>query len=384
MTAHPSKSDPGPSRPPILLTPGPLTTAAETRAAMQRDWGSRDPSFIALTARVRQGLLDLLDGHDGFTAVPLQGSGTYAVEAMLGTFVPPRGKLLVGVNGAYGRRMMTIARRQGRQAVAVEGPDDQPLDPGRLAAALAADPSITQVAVVQCETTTGVLNPLPEIAEAVAAADGHRRLLVDAMSSLGALPVAATPAIDAVASSANKCLEGVPGVAFVLARSSALAAAEGSAPSLSLDLADQARGFAASGEWRFTPPTHVVAALATALDRHRAEGGVAGRGRRYRANCAALVAGMRALGFATYLPDETQAPIIVTFRLPGDPRFDFARFYAALATRGFLIYPGKLTAVPSFRIGCIGAIDEGDLRRAVAAVKASLAELGVESGAPAP
>lgn len=202
------------------------------------------------------------------------------------------------------------------------------------------------------------------------------------MRSLGALPVNARDPIDAIAASANKCLEGVPGVAFVLASERALMAARGQAPSLSLDLHDQWSGFAEKGEWRFTPPTQVVAALAAALDRHAAEGGVAARGERYRQNCAALITGMRALDFAPLLAPAHQAPIIVTFCMPADPRFAFKPFYDQLAARGFLIYPGKLTAGPSFRIGCIGAIDESDIRLALATVAASMQALGVASGAP--
>jgi len=192
-----------------------------------------------------------------------------------------------------------------------------------------------------------------------------------------ALDLAATPC-EAMAASANKCLEGVPGIGVVIARRAALAAAEGNAPSLSLDLYDQWRGFEATGEWRFTPPTHVMAAFDQALEEHAREGGVAGRGARYSANCRVLVDGMRALGFETFLPDALQAPIIVTFHAPTDPRFDFARFYDALAARGFLIYPGKLTAAPSFRIGCIGRLDEAVMRAVVGAVAEVMAEIGFE------
>jgi len=366
----------------VLLTPGPLTISDTVRAAMDRDWGSRDGAFIAMTARIRERLAVLAGGADAHVCVPIQGSGTFAVEAMLGTMVPRHGKVLVLVNGAYGRRMARICEIIGRDHLVLETAEDTPPEPGDVAALLAADAAVSHVAVVHCETTSGILNPLAEIAEATAGAG--RRLLVDAMSSFGALPVdVAALGCEALAASANKCLEGAPGVAFVVARRAALAAAAGNAPSLSLDLADQWRGFEANGQWRFTPPTYAIAALDRALAEHEAEGGVAGRCARYRRNCALLIEGMRGLGFETYLPDAVQAPIIVTFHSPADARFDFAAFYEALARRGYLIYPGKLTGVETFRIGCIGSIGEAEMRGALEAIGAVLTEMGVrEKGRP--
>jgi 2-aminoethylphosphonate-pyruvate transaminase len=313
------------AREPYLLTPGPLTTSITVKRAMLRDWGSRDREFAALNARVRERLVRLAGGAGTHVCVPLQGSGTFAVEGMLGTLVPRAGRLLVLVNGAYGARMVRIARCHGREVVLLETPEDQPNDVAALERALAADRSITHVAAVHCETTSGMLNPIERISEITAAAG--RRLLIDAMSSFGALPLDARAVpFGAVAASANKCLEGVPGVAFVLVRNEALLAAEDNAPALSLDLYDQWLSMERTGQWRFTPPTHVLAALDQALDEHEAEGGVAGRGTRYRANCRILVEGMRVLGFETVLSHDLQAPIIVTFRMPADPRFAFDDF----------------------------------------------------------
>jgi 2-aminoethylphosphonate-pyruvate transaminase len=296
------------------------------------------------------------------------------VEAMLGTLVPRAGRLLVLVNGAYGQRMVKMARYHGREVVTLETPEDRPNDVAALKGALAADGAITHVAAVYCETTSGILNPIERIAAITAAAG--RRLLIDAMSSFGALPLDAREvSFDAVAASANKCLEGVPGVGFALVRERALRAAEGNAPALSLDLYDQWVSMERTGQWRFTPPTHVLAALDQALEEHEAEGGVAGRGTRYRANCRILIEGMRAQGFEPLLPDDLQAPIIVTFRLPADPRFVFDDFYDRLREKGYVIYPGKLTVAPSFRIGCIGRIGSDEMRGALAAIRATLAEM---------
>ncbi|MBX3516652.1 MAG: 2-aminoethylphosphonate--pyruvate transaminase [Rhodospirillales bacterium] len=370
-------------REPILLTPGPLTTSATVKQAMLRDWGSRDAAFIALNRRIRERLLALAQAADSHVCVPVQGSGTFAVEATIGTLVPGDGRLLVLVNGAYGRRMVRIAEVIGLAVTSLSWPEDEAVDAQALDQALAADPAISHVAVVHCETTSGILNPLQGVADVCAR---HRRsLLIDAMSSFGALPIDArqTP-FAAVMASANKCLEGVPGVGFALIRREALEAAKNNAPSLSLDLYDQWQGLEANGQWRFTPPTHVLAAFDQALDEHAAEGGVAGRGARYRRNHQLLVEGMSALGFAMLVPPPLQAPIIVTFLMPADPSFVFAEFYDRLREKGFAIYPGKLTVAASFRIGCIGRIGEAEIRAALAAIGETMREMGVASGAPAP
>lgn len=368
---------------PFLLTPGPLTTADATKAAMLRDWGSRDSAFIALNRAIRERLERLAGGEGTHVCVPLQGSGTFAVEAMLGTFVPRDGKLLIVINGAYGHRMARMCRYMGRDFVVSETPEDTPPDPAVIDAVLAADPAITHVAIVHCETTSGILNPVAAVAEIVE--KRGRRLLIDSMSGFGALPVDAREiAFDALAASANKCLEGVPGVAFVIARREALDACAGNAPTLSFDLLDQFQSMEKTAQWRFTPPTHVIAALAAAIDAHEAEGGVPGRGARYRRNCQILVEGMRALGFETLLPDALQAPIIVTFHMPADPRFRFETFYEGLRERGFVIYPGKLTVADSFRIGCIGQLGDAEMRGVLEAAKAALTEMGVAQCGRAP
>ncbi|MBI3708454.1 MAG: 2-aminoethylphosphonate--pyruvate transaminase [Proteobacteria bacterium] len=366
---------------PLLLTPGPLTTSLTTKQAMLRDWGSRDSEFIAMNARVRARLVEIAGGVGTHVAVPVQGSGTFAVEAMLGTFLPRDGKLLVLVNGAYGKRMVKMLQIMRRAHVALETPEDTPPAPQDVARKLSGDPTITHVVVVHCETTSGVLNPVREIADVVAKAG--RRLLIDAMSAFGAIPSDAHDvAFDALAASSNKCLEGAPGFGFVICRRAALEACAGNAHSLSLDLHDQWANMEKTRQWRFTPPTHVIAAFDQALNEYAAEGGLAGRGARYRRNCQVLVDGMRALGFKTLLPDALQAPIIVTFHTPQDPRFEFEKFYDMLRLRGYVIYPGKLTVADSFRIGCIGRLSEADMRGALAAIRDALGELGVTKLSP--
>ena len=354
-----------PLEPPILLTPGPLTTEERVRRAMLRDWGSRDATFIALTAELRERLLAVANGARLHVCVPLQGSGTFIVEAAIATLVKRADRLLVLVNGAYGERMLAIASRHGLQVEALRWPDDRAVDPAEVERALIAHPQVSHVAVVHCETTTGLLNPLPEVA-AVVAGRG-RMLLVDAMASFGALPIdLETTLAAAVMASSNKCLEGTPGLGFALITREALAAAEGVCPSLSLDLHAQWRGMEANGQWRFTPPVQVVAALVEALRALEEEGGPAARLARYTDNLEVLVRGMERFGFELYLAPVLQAPIIATFRAP--PGFAFQPFYDGLAERGFLIYPGKLTQAQSFRIGCIGAVDRGVFERLLQAV----------------
>jgi 2-aminoethylphosphonate-pyruvate transaminase len=364
---------------PILLTPGPLTTSDATRMAMLRDWGSWDSAFHAITSRVCADITEIANGTGSHVCVPLQGSGTFAVEAALGTLVPRDGKVLVLDNGAYAQRAQRILEVIGRPAAALRFAEDEPIDADRLDAALSADPAITHVVLVHCETGTGILNPLERVALAVAARG--RRLIVDAMSSFGALPIDLSRLpVEAVVAASGKCLEGVPGMGFVLARRDALGASAGRSHSLALDLHDQWAYLERTSQWRYTPPTHVVAALHAAIAQHRAEGGVAARGARYAANCETLVRGMRRLGFRTLLPDTLQAPIIVTFHAPGHAAWSFGDFYRHMRDRGFILYPGKLTTIDTFRIGCIGAIGPDAIDTMLYAVAASLTAMGLPDG----
>ncbi len=367
---------------PYLLTPGPLTTAFSVKQAMLRDWGSWDADFRAMTKSMCDQLVALAGApQDEFVCVPMQGSGSYCVEAMLGTMVPRDGKVLVLANGAYGLRAAEALRYIGRAHRLIDKGDYMPPRGDEVGAALDADPAITHVIAIHCETSSGILNPVAEISEAVHARG--RKLLIDSMSAFGAVDLDVTRIrCEAVVSSANKCIEGVPGFGFVIARRTELQAAKGNCHSLSLDVHAQWVNMVKSGQWRYTPPTHVVAAFLEALRLHREEGGVAARGARYARNRDVLVAGMRALGFETLLQDRWLSPIIVTFFCPADPNFSFARFYDLMKARGFIIYPGKLTVVDSFRIGVIGQLDEEVMRRVVSAVQDCLTEMGVASAAP--
>lgn len=380
--ARGSRRSLSPTGDPWLLTPGPLTTSPDVKQAMMHDYGSRDHHLIDINRKIREMLVDIVHGRDSFATVPLQGSGTFVVEAMLGTFVPRADKVLILVNGAYGKRMVAICEYMGSAVAVQETPENIPVDPQALERTLQEDASITHVAAVHCETTTGILNPIAEIAEVV---KRHgRRLLIDAMSAFGAIPLDSREIeFDAVVASSNKCLEGTPGMGFCIARKDALKETRGNSPSLSLDLHAQWEAMERTSQWRFTPPVQVIAGFHQALIEFADEGGVTGRGRRYGENCRTLIDGMEKLGFQTLLPKEIQAPIIVTFLSPNDPQFEFETFYNRLRDKGFVIYPGKLTTADTFRIGCIGALANEQMLCALDAVERTLKEIGVTNCAAA-
>ncbi len=364
------------NRDPILLTPGPVTTSLATKAAMLRDWGSWDSNFNAVTARVRKRLSTIINCEATHVCVPMQGSGTFSVEAAVNTLVARHGHVLVLINGAYGKRLARLTEMLGRRLTAFETAVDVPPTAADVARLLDVDPSITHVALIHCETSTGILNPLPEIAAAVA--QRGRGLIVDAMSSFGAIAIDAHAIpFDALISSSGKCIEGPPGMGFVFVRRSALETCAGNSTSLSLDLYDQWTYMESTTQWRYTPPTHVVVALDAALTQFDADGGQPARLARYTANHQTLRAGMTELGFHTFLPARDQAPIIVTFHAPADAKYAFRPFYDRVREKGFILYPGKLTEVETFRVGCIGAIGPDEMRHAVNAIGDTLREMDI-------
>ncbi|UCH27040.1 MAG: 2-aminoethylphosphonate--pyruvate transaminase, partial [Trueperaceae bacterium] len=347
----------------LLFTPGPLTTSDTVKAAMLRDLGSRDGEFIAVVAEIRRMLLQLAGQSTDarYSAIPLQGSGTFGIEAVLSSCVSPTGKVLFIVNGAYGRRMVQMAEVLAIDHAVLHVPENRVPDPAEVDEALQRDPGLAMVALVHCETTTGIMNPVTSIGE-LARRHG-KQFFVDAMSSFGAVPLDVEAAgVTYLVSSANKCIEGVPGFSFVIADKEALLGTDSYARSLSFDLLAQYRGLETSGQFRFTPPVQAMLAFHQALLELAEEGGVEGRGRRYRENHRTVVDGMRRLGFEPYLEALVQGPIITTFRYPEHPEFDFDLFYEKLNRQGFVIYPGKLTDADCFRIGNIGRLYPSDMK----------------------
>ena len=368
----------GSARDKLLFTPGPLTTSAAVKTAMLHDAGSWHFEFNEVVRRIRDRLLDVagVSRATGWEAVLLQGSGTFGVDAVFQTCVPPSGKVLVLANGAYGERTVQMLVHARIPHLVLRWAEEVPVDAATVDACLAENADVTHVAVVHCETTTGILNPIDIIGRVVK--QRNAVYIVDAMSSFGGMPIDfESCGIDFLISSSNKCIEGVPGFSFVICRRDVLLACEGIARSLSLDLLAQLKGFEKNGQFRFTPPTHVLLAFDQALDELRAEGGVRGRHERYAANHAALITGMARLGFEPFLNPAVQSCIITAFGYPAVDGFDFTRFYNELADRGFIIYPGKLTEVNTFRIGNIGRLFPEDMEQLVLAIGAACRSMGV-------
>jgi len=362
----------------LLFTPGPLTTSLSVKQAMLHDAGSWHFEFNARVKRVRERILQLagLSSAAGWEAILLQGSGTFGVESVFATCLPPDGKVAVLANGAYGERMVLMLQRLKIAHLALRTPENIPNDPVALDRALAADKTITHVAQVHCETTTGILNPINETG-AVVRRYG-RSYIVDAMSSFGALPVDITAAgIDYLVSSANKCIESVPGFSFVICRREVLLACEGYPRCLSLDLLDQLKGFEKNGQFRYTPPTHSILAFEQALKELEQEGGPVARSARYRQNQELLVRGMRELGFRLYLDPAVQSCIITSFHFPNQADFSFDEFYRRLSDKGFIIYPGKISQANTFRIGSIGRIFPSDIEALLSAIRIVLQEMEI-------
>jgi 2-aminoethylphosphonate-pyruvate transaminase len=352
-----------PENPYLLLTPGPLSTSKGVRNALLRDWCTWDSDYNEdIVQNIRRRLVALATKNtDAYTVVLMQGSGSFGVEATLGSAVPAEGKVLVLSNGAYGARMAKMAQVLGLRHTVLTYPETEAPKPEDVAAALENDPEITHVSFVHCETTTGILNPLEALAGVVKRYG--KILIVDAMSSFGGIPMDLDAlGIDFLISSSNKCIQGVPGFCFVLAKKDRLAACKGNARSLCLDLYDQWLEMDATGKWRFTSPTHIVRAFYQALDELAQEGGVAVRYARYCENQSTLSQGMRALGFTPLLPQEVQSPIITSFLYPTSD-FAFHPFYQTMKQRGFVLYPGKISNADTFRIGNIGDVYPADIVR---------------------
>ena len=370
-----------PAAPPFILTPGPVVTASEVKEAMLADYAPADDFIRTSTQTIREYLLRLANAAETYECVPLQGSGTYATEAAFHTLVPPDAKVLIVTNGFYGLRLQEICARMRKPHVLLDLPMLPPPSGQDIESALEANPGVTYLVLCHCETATGVLNPIGEIA--AAAKRRGVRVILDAIASFAAFEIDA-PGLDleAIVLSSNKGLESVPGVGFVIAKRASLQAAAQRSVSLSLDLHSQWIHMERTGQWRFTPPTHVIAALATAIRIHQAEGGIQGRQARFRRVWHRLVTAMRDRGFATLIPDDVASPIVTTFMEPADPNYSFAKFSAQMKKRGFIIFPGRLTAARTFRIGCMGRITDDDVDRLIAAIEDSMLELGVRERAP--
>ena len=362
---------------PLLLTPGPVSVSLSTKQVMLRDRPSGDTEFQGDLSLARDYMVGLVGGAGSYSAIPLPGSATYANEAVIASLVPQGGKLLIHSNGVYGDRLVEICERIGTGFTVLRTPPFVPLGADELERALTADPAITHVMIVHCETSTGILNPLE--AAAALCKRMNKGLLIDAVASFGAMPLDAKAlGFQAVVVSSNKCMQGVPGIGWAVVQNHALEASKGRGGSLALDLWDQNQHMDRTGAFRFTPPTQVLAAFAQACREHAAEGGVEGRLARYRRSWRRLVDGMRQMGFRTVVPDAHASPIVASFYNPEDPAFSFQTLFEGMKRRGFVIFPGRLALADTFRIGCMGDVTEDDIAEAMEAVAATMAEMGVK------
>ncbi|EOX1814510.1 2-aminoethylphosphonate--pyruvate transaminase [Vibrio cholerae] len=354
----------------LLLTPGPLSTSESVREAMLKDWCTWDDDYnIEIVEEIRRKLATLATTQSGYTAVLMQGSGTASVEAAIGSVMLPTDKLLVIDNGAYGARIAQIAQYLNIACRVIACGETTLPNLDEIADILIGDVQITHLAMVHCETTTGMLNPVADIAKL--AKQHGKSVILDAMSSFGGIPMdIGAMGIDFMISSANKCIQGVPGFGFVIAKRSELEQCQGRARSLTLDLYDQWQCMEKNhGKWRFTSPTHTVRAFYQALIELENEGGIAARYQRYQTNQSKLVKGMRELGFVPLLPEKLHSPIITSFYSPEDSDYQFAEFYQRLKQHGFVIYPGKVSHADCFRIGNIGEVYPQDIDRLLCAIQ---------------
>ena len=347
----------------LLFTPGPLTTSQSVKEAALVDLGSRDNSFIAIVAGIRNELLKLAHANTPeYEAVIMQGSGTFGIESVISSAIPANGMLLNIINGAYGRRISQMARVHSIPLIEIINDENQLPDPGEIESALMKNPQITHISVIHGETTTGLINPIEKIGEI--AKKYNIPLIVDAMSTFGAYDTDIKKLnISYLVSSSNKCIEGIPGFSFILARRSELEKCRNQARSLSLDIYDQWNGLNSNGQFRFTPPVQSLIAFSQALKELDNEGGVIARAGRYEENNNILIKEMTELGFELYLPANVRGYIITSFIYPAHKYFSFEKFYSELNERGCVIYPGKLSKTDCFRIGNIGHLYPSDIKK---------------------
>ena len=361
----------------LLFTPGPLTTSDFTKKSMLIDLGSRDREFIRINKLLFFDILKLAHIKSGYVCLPIQGSGTFSLEATFSTLLNKKSKILILTNGIYGNRLINICKKIGKKFLILKFNEDEFMSIEKIEKILLENKSISHISLVHCETSSGILNPLYEISQICK--KYKKKLIVDAMSSFGGIEINFQKNyIDALISSSNKCLEGIPGFSFSIIKKTSLSKAKNNANSLSLDLFDQWKGFIKNGQWRFTPPTHSIIALTAAIEQLKKEGGIKNRNKRYKKNYITLINGMRKLGFECFLSDDLHSPIIVSFLMPGNKNFNFNFFYNNLSKLGFLIYPGSVTKNKTFRIGCIGNINYLHINKLLNAIYKTLLKMQIK------
>ena len=361
----------------LLFTPGPLNTSELTKKSTLIDLGSRDKDFIKINESLFSYILRLGHAGKGYICLPIQGSGTFCLEATLSTLLSNKSKILILTNGAYGNRIINICKKIKKKYVALKFNENETISIDKIQKTLKQNKFISHIALVHCETSSGILNSLNEISSFCK--KYKKKLIVDAMSSFGGIEINIKKNnIEALVSSANKCLEGIPGFSFSIIKKKSLYKSKTNAHSLSLDLFDQWKGFLKNGQWRFTPPTHSIVALSSALEQLKKEGGITNRNKRYKKNYQTLINGMNKMGFKSYLDNNLHSPIIVSFKMPKNQKFNFNFFYNNLSKLGFVIYPGSITNQKTFRIGCIGNIYPKHIKMLLKAIEKTLLKMHIK------
>lgn len=344
-----------------LLTPGPLTTTDSVKEQMLFDHCTWDEDYKKITRDITDKLLDLAHvNKEKYVCTLMQGSGTFGVESVLSSSIGKDEKLLILANGAYGERMTDIAKHNKINYVMYTQDYNKRHDLNKIKDILENDKDITHVSIVHSETTSGILNDIEEVGKIIK--NYNKIFIVDAMSSFGGIDIPVEKYdIDFIISSANKCIQGVPGFSFIIAKKEEILKCKNKARSLSLDLYAQWETMNKDGKWRFTSPTHTVLAFNKALDELIEEGGIEKRYERYFNNNRLLINKMEKLGFKTYVDLKYQSPIITSFIYPENANYTFEEMYSYIKQRGYAIYPGKIENINSFRIGNIGEIYEEDI-----------------------
>jgi len=358
-----------------LFTPGPLSTSYKTKKSTLIDLGSRDVEFIKINKLLSAELLKIGKAKD-YLCIPLQGSGTFGLESILSTLLNKKSNILIISNGIYGDRLVKICRKIKKKFHLIKFNENKSFSKVKIERHIKKNKSITHIGLVHCETSSGILNPLEEMA--LLSKKYKKKLIVDAMSSFGGININIQKNnLEALVSSANKCLEGIPGFCFCIVKKKSLSKCKENSSSLALDLYGQWQGFLKNNQWRFTPPTHSIIALFSAIEQLKKEGGVNKRNKRYKKNYLTLVKGMEKLGFDTYLKANLRSPIIVSFKFLKDTKFNFISFYKELSNLGFLIYPGTTTKEKTFRIGCIGNINSKNINLLLKAIQKTLLKMKI-------
>jgi len=362
----------------ILLNPGPATTTDTVKnSLLVPDICPREKEFGELMKRVMKKLVDVIHGGPEYTSVIFTGSGTAAIEACITSVVPHDKKIFIINNGAYGKRMVQIAKINKIDCIHYEEAVNKEINLNSIESFLKQNKrEISHLAIVHHETTTGMLNPVNEICK-ISNSFGIE-CIVDAMSSYAGIPINIKEMnADFLISSSNKCIQGMAGLSFVISRVSSLDKLNNIPPrSLYLDLLGQFQSLKKTNQMRFTPAVQIFYALEQALNEYFEETAIR-RYERYKNSYDVLIRGLKDLGFKLYLPDHLHSKLLTTIYEPTNSAYSFNEMHDYLYEKGYTIYPGKCNNENTFRIANIGQIDQTDIIGFIEKLEAYLIKYGI-------